>query len=164
MCTNTTPIKILCAAVLLTGALKFTACAQDAVAAPAVASGQGDYVTKLEASLKNAQAELKAAQAQTAEQNRRIAQMEEQLKNANTAPAVAVQPGVDPAQLQQELKSSKLRINELEEQLFVATDGKGVKGQEVEEVLPEGTYEWTQNMKRMPIGAGRPVNSLSAIW
>jgi len=34
----------------------------------------------------------------------------------------------------------------------VATDGKGVKGQEVAEVLPEGTYAWTENMKRMPIG------------
>ena len=153
MHTNTTPIKILCTVVLLTGTLKFAAYAQDAVTAPAATGGQGDYVARLEAALKNAKTELETVQAQASEQNRRIAQLEEQLKNANTAPAVAAaQPGVDPAQLQQELKSSKVRINELEEQLFVATDGKGVKGQEVAEVLPEGTYEWTENMKRMPIG------------
>jgi hypothetical protein len=139
--------------VLLAGVLNFAAHAQDAVTAPVAAGEQGDYVAKLEAALKNAQNELGAVQAQAAEQSRRIAQLEEQLKNANTAPALAAaQPGVDAAQLQQELKSSKVRINELEEQLFVATDGKGVKGQEVAEVLPEGTYEWTENMKRMPIG------------
>lgn len=144
---------MLCTVVFLTGALNFSVHAQDAVTTPVAAGGQGDYVAKLEAALKNANAELGAVQAQAAEQNRRIAQLEEQLKNANTVPVVAsAQPGVDATQLQQELKSSKLRINELEEQLFVATDGKGVKGQEVEEVLPEGTYPWTENMRRMPIG------------
>lgn len=153
MNTNTTPIKILCAAVLLASTLNFAAHAQDAVTAPVIAGGQGDYVERLEAALKNAKTELEAAQAQAAEQDRRIAQLEEQLKNANTAPSVAaVQPGVDATQLQQELKSSKIRINELEEQLFVATDGKGVKGQDVAEVLPEGTYPWTENMRRLPIG------------
>jgi hypothetical protein len=153
MNTKTTLIKILCAVVLLTGILNFAAHAEDAVTAPVVAGEQGDYVARLKAALKNANTELGAVQAQAAEQNRRIAQLEEQLKNAGTAPAVAAaQPGVDATQLQQELKSSKLRINELEEQLFVATDGKGVKGQEVEEILPEGTYPWTENMRRMPIG------------
>ena len=88
MHTNTTPIKILCAAVLLTGALKFAACAQDAVTAPAATGGQGDYVAKLEAALKNAKTELGAVQAQAAEQSQRIAQLEAALKNANTAPAV----------------------------------------------------------------------------
>lgn len=148
MNTKTTSIKILCAVVLLTG----TAYAQDVVTVPVTAGEQGDYVARMEAALKNAKTELGAVQSQAAEQSRRIAQLEEQLKNANTAPIVAAVPGVDATQLQQELKSSKVRINELEEQLFVATDGKGVKGQEVEEVLPEGTYPWTENMKRLPIG------------
>jgi hypothetical protein len=144
---NTTPIKILCTVALLTGALEFTAKAADAV------MPQADYVVRLEDALKNARNELGAVQAQAAEQSRRIAQLEEQLKSANAASAVAaVASGADTTQLQQELKSSKSRINELEEQLFVATDGKGAKGQEVVEELPEGTYPWTENMRRMPIG------------
>lgn len=70
--------------------------------------------------------------------------------------AVPLSPAVDQrdntARLEQELKAAKSKISELEEQLFVATDGKGVKGQEVIEELPEGTYPWTENMRRMPIG------------
>lgn len=153
MNTKTISIKILCTVVLLTSTLKFAAYAQDVGTVPVTAGEQGDYVARMEAALKNAKTELGAVQSQAAEQSRRIAQLEEQLKNANTAPVVAsAQPGVDATQLQQELKSSKVRISELEEQLFVATDGKGVKGQEVEEVLPEGTYPWTENMKRLPVG------------
>lgn len=153
MYTNVTPIKILCAVALLIGTLNFAASAEDAIAAPAVSGEQGDYVARLEAALKDSKNELGAMRAQAAEQSRHIAQLEEQLKNANTAPAVAaVTPGTDSARLEQELKSSKSRINELEEQLFVATDGKGVKGQEVVEELPEGTYAWTENMRRTPIG------------
>jgi hypothetical protein len=150
---NTTPIKILCAIALLTGTLKLTADAQDVMPPPTVSGDQGAYVARLEAALKNAKNELGAVQAQAAEQSRRIAQLEQELKNANTAPVVAAaQPGADTVQLQQELKSSKGRISELEEQLFVATDGKGVKGEEVVEELPEGTYAWTENMRRTPIG------------
>ena len=153
MNTKKISIKILCTVVLLTSTLKFAAYAQDVGTVPVTAEEQGDYVARMEAALKNAKTELGAVQSQAAEQSRRIAQLEEQLKNANTAPVVAsAQPGVDATQLQQELKSSKVRISELEEQLFVATDGKGVKGQEVEEVLPEGTYPWTENMKRLPVG------------
>ncbi|NOU36457.1 MAG: hypothetical protein HOO88_06775 [Kiritimatiellaceae bacterium] len=139
-------LKILSAAVLLTGLLSFSARADDAK--PISAGEQGDYVARLEAALKNAKNELGAVQAQAAEQSRRIAELEGQLKTASTAPMVAA----DTAQIQQELKTSKSRINELEEQLFVATDGKGVKGKEVAEVLPEGTYEWTENMRRTPVG------------
>jgi hypothetical protein len=147
MSANTTPIKILCAIVLLTGAVNFTVKAADAVL-PA-----SDYAARLEEALKNAQNELATVQAQAAEQKSRIAELEQQLKNSNTAPVVAAGPqGADAVKLQQELKSSKVRISELEEQLFVATDGKGVKGQEVVEELPEGTYAWTENMKRTPVG------------
>ena len=147
MSANTTPIKILCAIVLLTGAVNFTVKAADAVL-PA-----SDYAARLEEALKNAQNELATVQAQAAEQKSRIAELEQQLKNSNAAPVVAAGPqGADAVKLQQELKSSKVRISELEEQLFVATDGKGVKGQEVVEELPEGTYAWTENMKRTPVG------------
>lgn len=143
---NTTRIKIACAIVLLIGVGNFTAKAADEVVP------SSDYVARLEEALKNAKNELGAVQAQAAEKRRRIAQLEEQLKNSNSAPVVAAVPqGVDAVKLQQELKSSKVRINELEEQLFVATDGKGVKGQEVVEELPEGTYAWTENMKRTPM-------------
>lgn len=145
--------KILSAAALMTGLLNFYATAEEAIVTPPAFGEQGDYVARLEAALKNAKTELGAVKAQAAEQSRRIAELEGQLKNAGTAPAVAsAAPVADTVQLQQELKTSKTRINELEEQLFVATDGKGVTGKEVAEVLPEGTYEWTENMRRMPVG------------
>ncbi len=79
----------------------------------------------------------------------RVTQLEAQLKSANGDLAAAQAKVV---QLEQELKKSKGRISELEEQVFVATDGKGVKGQEVVEELPEGTYIWTENMRRSPVG------------
>ena len=141
---------MLCAVVLLAGPLNFAVLAQDAVKAPA-AAGQP---SGLEAELKAAKAELVAAQAQAAEQSRRIAQLESQLKGANIAPTVATStPAVDVVQLQQELKASKAKVSQLEEDLFVATDGKGTKGKEVAEVLPEGTHEWTENLRRNPVGA-----------
>jgi hypothetical protein len=143
-------MKILCAVVLLTGCLNFNASAEEATATPVLIGEQADYVARLEAALKNAKTELGAVQAQAAEKNRRIAELENQLKNSSSMPGAV--EGIDVAQLQQDLKSSKGRINELEEQLFVATDGKGVKGQEIEEELPEGTYAWTENMRRMPVG------------
>jgi len=140
---------MLCAVALLIGALRFSASAQEF----AVPQEHVENVTRLEAALQNAKNELSAAQIKAAEQSRRIAQLEQALKDSTIAPAVGVAAqNANTATLEQELKTSKKRINELEEQLFVATEGKGTKGKEVAEVLPEGTYEWTENMKRMPIG------------
>lgn len=64
----------------------------------------------------------------------------------------AEEPVAAVARLEQELKASKAKINELEEQLFVATDGKGVEGDAGAEEVPEGTYAWTENMRRTSIG------------
>ena len=153
MRTNSTPLKLLCTVALLSSIFYFDVHAENEKTTPVASSGKKNSVNQLKAALKKANAELSAAQAKDVEQSRRIAQLEQELKNANPAPAVAAVPPVaDNAQLQQELKSSKTRINELEEQLFVATDGKGVKGKEVAEELPEGTYPWTENMKRLPVG------------
>jgi Membrane bound beta barrel domain (DUF5777) len=140
MNTSSNSIKTLCAIALITGIFSSIAHAQDAVKAPTTVGQQGDTVARLEAELKATKAELMAAQAQAAEQSRRIAQLEAQLKGAAVA------------QLEKDLKTSKDRIAQLEEDLFVATDGKGVKGKEVVEELPEGTYAWTENMRRLPIG------------
>ncbi len=107
-----------------------------------------DAVAQLQQELNKVKQELALSQAKVAEQGAQIVQMEK-LKAGSMLPAVA---SGDTARLEQELKTSKSKISELEEQLFVATDGKGVKGQEVAEVLPEGTYEWTENMRRTPIG------------
>ena len=166
MRTNSTPFKLLCTVALLSSIFCFDVRAEDQKTTPAASSGKKESagkknsVNQLKAALKKANDELSAAQAKDAEQSRRIAQLEAELKKASPAPAVAAVPPVaDNARLQQELKSSKTRINELEEQLFVATDGKGVKGQEVAEVLPEGTYPWTENMKRLPIGVLFPKTS-----
>ena len=153
MNTKSTSIKMFCTIILLAGTLEIVARAQDAVKAPAATGQAGDNAARLEAELKAAKAELVAAKAQAAEQNRRIAQLESQLKGANIAPPPASNtPGVDVAQLQQELKASKAKVSQLEEDLFVATDGKGTKGKEVAEVLPEGTHAWTENMRRSPVG------------
>jgi hypothetical protein len=137
---------MLFAATLMTGPLSCTLHAQDAVKAPVAVQQQGDITARLEAELKATKAALSAAQAQAAEQSRRIAQLESQLKGANIAPVV------DVAQLEKDLKTSKDKISQLEEDLFVATDGKGVKGKEVVEEVPEGTYAWTENMRRSPVG------------
>jgi outer membrane murein-binding lipoprotein Lpp len=153
MNTKSNSIKMVCAVVLL-GTLAFIGQAQNVTKDPATTGQPGDAAARLEAELKAAKAELLAAQAQAAEQNRRIAQLESQLKGANIAPTAATNtPSVDVAQLQQELKTSKAKISQLEEDLFVATDGKGTKGKEVAEVVPEGTYAWTENMRRSPVGA-----------
>jgi hypothetical protein len=153
MNTKSTSIKMFCTIILLAGTLEIVARAQDAVKVPAATGQAGDNAARLEAELKAAKAELVAAKAQAAEQNRRIAQLESQLKGANIAPPPASNtPGVDVAQLQQELKASKAKVSQLEEDLFVATDGKGTKGKEVAEVLPEGTHAWTENMRRSPVG------------
>lgn len=153
MNTKSTSIKMFCTIILLAGTLEIVARAQDAVKAPAATGQAGDNAARLEAELKAAKAELVAAKAQAAEQNRRIAQLESQLKGANiTPPPASNTPGVDVAQLQQELKASKAKVSQLEEDLFVATDGKGTKGKEVAEVLPEGTHAWTENMRRSPVG------------
>lgn len=106
-----------------------------------------DAVARLTQELNRVQAELAAAKAREAEKDAQIAELKK--GTVTTLPAVAA---VDSARLEQELKASKAKINELEEQLFVATDGKGVGGEEVAEVLPEGTYPWTANMRRLPIG------------
>jgi hypothetical protein len=153
MNTSSNSIKTLCAFVLMTGTLSSTLHAQDAVKAPGAVQQQGDITARLEAELKATKAALTAAQAQAAEQSRRIAQLESQLKGANIAPVAATNaPGVDVAQLERDLKTSKDKISQLEEDLFVATDGKGVKGKEVVEEVPEGTYAWTENMRRSPVG------------
>lgn len=123
MTIHTNFARITCVIVLLLAAQERTARAQEAAAVPAA-----DRVARLEAELKKASSELAAAQAKADEQSRRVTQLE------------------------QELKKSKGRVNELEEQVFVATDGKGVKGQEVVEELPEGTFAWTENMRRSPVG------------
>ena len=146
MNTLSNSVKMLFAATLMTGPLSCTLHAQDAVKAPVAVQQQGDITARLEAELKATKAALSAAQAQAAEQSRRIAQLESQLKGANIAPVV------DVAQLEKDLKTSKDKISQLEEDLFVATDGKGVKGKEVVEEVPEGTYAWTENMRRSPVG------------
>lgn len=154
MKTKSTSIKIFCTFILMAGTLEMAARAEDAIKTQATSGQSSDTAARLEAELKAAKAELLAAQAQAAEQNRRIAQLENQLKSANVAStAVTNTPQADVAQLQQELKASKAKINQLEEDLFVATDGKGAKGKEVAEVVPEGTHEWTENMRRNPVGA-----------
>ena len=139
---KTTRIKMFCTAVALSAVFQMTVRAEDVAPAPGM---QGDQVASLQAALKQAQEE-------SAQKSRRIADLEAQLKKMNATPVVAGAPAADPAKLQQELKESKSRINELEEQLFVATDGKGVGGDVVVEELPEGVYAWTENMRRMPMG------------
>jgi len=146
MNTPSNSIKTLCAVALMATTLSCTVQAQDAVKAPGAVQQQGDITARLEAELKATKAALTAAQAQAAEQSRRIAQLESQLKGANIAPVA------DVAQLEKDLKTSKDKISQLEEDLFVATDGKGVKGKEVVEEVPEGTYAWTENMRRSPVG------------
>ena len=84
-----------------------------------------------------------------AETTASVEQLEAALKKSNEDLATA-QAKV--AQLEAQLKASKVQANDLEEQLFVATDGKGLDGEEVVEELPEGTYPWTENMRRLPIG------------
>ena len=76
-------------------------------------------------------------------------QLEAELQKSNKELAAAQEKI---AQLKTKLKASKLQANELEEQLFVVTDGKGMDDEEVAEVLPEGIYAWTENMRRMPVG------------
>jgi hypothetical protein len=50
-------------------------------------------------------------------------------------------------QLELQAKTDKGRINALEEQVAVGTPAP-----ETAEVLPEGTYPWTENMRRLPVG------------
>lgn len=60
--------------------------------------------------------------------------------------------------LKQELKEAKTRINQLEEDLFVATDGAGL-AEETAEELPEGVYPWTQYVRRRPMGILFPLTA-----
>lgn len=59
------------------------------------------------------------------------------------------------AQLEQELKAAKVQINDLEEQLYFATDGESHEDELVEE-LEEGAYPWTYYMRRLPVGVIMP--------
>lgn len=132
----TTSIKIICTGVLLGCAVLF----------PAWAADQADDVAHIMQELEKTQpapaVSPVAAPAAT----------ETGVQDSAAPLSPAVDQRADTARLEQELKAAKSKISELEEQLFVATDGKGVKGQEVIEELPEGTYPWTENMRRMPIG------------
>ena len=60
--------------------------------------------------------------------------------------------------LKQELKEANTRINQLEEDLFVATAGEGV-AEETAEDLPEGVYPWTQYVRRRPMGILFPLTA-----
>jgi hypothetical protein len=149
----TSSIKILCRAALLISALSFTGYSAE----PATAAAQVDPVAQLQAELKATKEALLKAQEQSAQQSRRIAELETQLGGAKAGPGGAQPtPTVDVAKLQEELTASKSRISTLEEELFVATDGKGAKGKEVVEDIPEGTYAWTENLRRSPVGMLSP--------
>lgn len=136
---NTLSRKIIVTAVVAAVLLPVRIQAEDPAAA----------VIRLQQELEKTKKELSLSQAKVAEQSAQIARMEAQLK-----PSTNLTGGADGdvARLTQELKSSKSKISELEEQIFVITDGKGVKGKEEAEVVPEGTYAWTENMRRQPIG------------
>lgn len=60
--------------------------------------------------------------------------------------------------LKQELKAAQTKINQLEEELFIATDGAGNEEEATEE-LPEGTHPWTEYMRRTPMGILFPTTS-----
>jgi Membrane bound beta barrel domain (DUF5777) len=146
-------IKILCGAVLLTSVLSLTGYSAE----PVSVAAKVDPVAQLQAELKATKEALLKAQEQSAQQSRRIAELESQLTGAKALPGGAQPaPAVDVVKLQQELTASKSRISTLEEELFVATDGKGAKGKEVVEDIPEGTYAWTENLRRSPVGALSP--------
>lgn len=55
-------------------------------------------------------------------------------------------------QLKSELKMAKTKINELEEQLYIATDGQAMEEAEAAAALAEGVYPWTEYMRRTTTG------------
>ena len=63
------------------------------------------------------------------------------------------------AELQEELKNARRQINDLEEELFIATDGAQLEEEEEAAQVAEGTDPWTQSIRRIPIGILFPTTS-----
>ena len=56
------------------------------------------------------------------------------------------------SQLQEELSAAQSQIDELQEELFIVTDGQEGDDEESASDLLDGMYPWTESMRRLPIG------------
>ncbi len=61
--------------------------------------------------------------------------------------------------LQEELKNARRQINDLEEELFIATDGAQLEEEEEAAQVAEGIHPWTEFMRRTPTGILFPTTA-----
>jgi len=61
--------------------------------------------------------------------------------------------------LQEELKNARRQINDLEEELFIATDGAQLEEEEEAAQVAEGIHPWTEFMRRTPTGILFPTTT-----